>query len=205
MGMKEKKVEKEEKERKEEEERKKVQGQQGTTPAPQRPLKPSRSFLAARRPPSHPLPTNNLPQHLLQHPPQHPNCNHNLHLLPRPQQHRPQPQLQQPQKSQQPQEPQRPQPQQPQQPPKITTTPRTTTTIATTTTTASTTASTTKKDELEEFLEGLGLSNLLPIFRGEQIQMVDLRLLQETDFVALGLKLGPRRRILNALGHKLPN
>eukprot|EP01087_Luapelamoeba_hula_P017058 TRINITY_DN5339_c0_g1_i2.p1 TRINITY_DN5339_c0_g1~~TRINITY_DN5339_c0_g1_i2.p1 ORF type:complete len:1275 (+),score=186.31 TRINITY_DN5339_c0_g1_i2:94-3825(+) len=49
--------------------------------------------------------------------------------------------------------------------------------------------------EVEMFLRELGLEAHMEAFRREDIGMADLPLLSNEDFVALGLKLGPRRRI----------
>uniref|UniRef100_UPI0022EA166B adenylate/guanylate cyclase domain-containing protein n=1 Tax=Falsiroseomonas oryzae TaxID=2766473 RepID=UPI0022EA166B len=52
---------------------------------------------------------------------------------------------------------------------------------------------------LRAFLEGLGLERHLSIFEAEEIDLDALALLTDADLASLGLPLGPRRRLLNAL------
>ena len=54
-------------------------------------------------------------------------------------------------------------------------------------------------DGLFDLLERLGLSYLAPVFADEEIDLEALRLLKPTDYEALGIKMGPRVKLANAL------
>lgn len=54
-------------------------------------------------------------------------------------------------------------------------------------------------DEVTRWLERLGLSKYEQVFRDEEIDLEILGELSEEDLIALGLPLGPRRKILRAL------
>ncbi len=55
-------------------------------------------------------------------------------------------------------------------------------------------------DQLRGFLDGLGLADYFDAFAAERIELADLLLLSEADLAELGLPLGPRRRIMRAVG-----
>ena len=59
-------------------------------------------------------------------------------------------------------------------------------------------------DQLRGFLDGLGLIELLEAFTAERIELADLELLSDADLAALGVPLGPRRRIMAALADGTP-
>ena len=52
---------------------------------------------------------------------------------------------------------------------------------------------------LREWLEGLGLGKYAGVFAENEIEMGDLAHLTEEDLRELGLPMGPRKRILNAV------
>ncbi len=54
--------------------------------------------------------------------------------------------------------------------------------------------------EIDVFLEEHGLSKYAPVFASNEVTLADLALLSEHDLIDLGLPLGPRRRLLAALG-----
>ena len=60
-------------------------------------------------------------------------------------------------------------------------------------------------DEVQQLLERLGLLELLPKFREEQIDMVALQLMTNEDFETMGVKIGPRVKICDALRRLRPN
>jgi hypothetical protein len=49
-------------------------------------------------------------------------------------------------------------------------------------------------------LTRLGLERLSEVFAREEIDMQSLRLLRESDFDALGIRTGPRLKLMQALG-----
>jgi hypothetical protein len=53
--------------------------------------------------------------------------------------------------------------------------------------------------EVEQFLGRLDLAHLAPKFREEEVDMRDLRLMTQEDFEKMGVKVGPRVRICDAL------
>ena len=59
-------------------------------------------------------------------------------------------------------------------------------------------------DEVRQLLDRLGLLDLLPKFRDEQIDMVALRLMTNEDFERMGVKIGPRVKICDALRRLRP-
>ncbi|SDX89932.1 SAM domain (Sterile alpha motif) [Ruegeria halocynthiae] len=54
--------------------------------------------------------------------------------------------------------------------------------------------------EIDVFLEELGLSKYAPVFASNEVSLADLTHLSEHDLIDLGLPLGPRRRLMVALG-----
>ncbi len=60
-------------------------------------------------------------------------------------------------------------------------------------------------DEIQQLLDRLGLLDLLPKFREEQIDMVALRLMTNEDLETMGVKTGPRVKICDALRCLRPN
>ncbi|EEE38145.1 adenylate/guanylate cyclase [Rhodobacteraceae bacterium KLH11] len=54
--------------------------------------------------------------------------------------------------------------------------------------------------EIDVFLEELGLSKYAPVFASNEISLNDLSHLSDHDLIDLGLPLGPRRRLMAALG-----
>ena len=64
---------------------------------------------------------------------------------------------------------------------------------------AHTAASDTSSDGLAKLLESVGLAHLGPTFASEDVDLVALRLMQNEDYDALGVKIGPRLKIKNAL------
>lgn len=56
--------------------------------------------------------------------------------------------------------------------------------------------------EVHKFLKNLGLENYFQLFKSERIEMRDLKLMKRKDLRDLGLPVGPRVRILNAIGSK---
>ncbi len=54
--------------------------------------------------------------------------------------------------------------------------------------------------EIDTFLEDLGLSKFAPVFASNEVSLTDLGHLTEHDLIDLGLPLGPRRRLMAALG-----
>ena len=54
--------------------------------------------------------------------------------------------------------------------------------------------------EIDTFLEDLGLSKFAPVFASNEVSLTDLGQLTEHDLIDLGLPLGPRRRLMAALG-----
>ena len=57
---------------------------------------------------------------------------------------------------------------------------------------------------IREWLTALELDHLTPVFNESQIGLRDLPLLSEDDLKELGLQLGPRRRVLNAIANIKP-
>jgi class 3 adenylate cyclase/predicted ATPase len=57
---------------------------------------------------------------------------------------------------------------------------------------------------LHEWLEGLGLGKYAEVFAENEIEMSDLAHLSEADLRELGLPMGPRKRILNAVSNRSP-
>ena len=55
---------------------------------------------------------------------------------------------------------------------------------------------------LEQYLQELDLGDYLDLFTKEQISLHDLALLNEEDLKALGIPMGPRRRMQAAFGKK---
>ena len=55
-----------------------------------------------------------------------------------------------------------------------------------------------KVDEVEALLIALGLAELVPVFMEEQIDMESLVLLSTENLALMGIKLGPRVKILSA-------
>ena len=58
------------------------------------------------------------------------------------------------------------------------------------------------KPSLEQYLRELDLGDYLDLFTKEQISLHDLALLNEEDLKALGIPMGPRRRMQAAFGKK---
>ena len=56
-----------------------------------------------------------------------------------------------------------------------------------------------KSRAVEQFLGRLDLAHLAPKFREEEVDMRDLRLMTQEDFEKMGVKVGPRVRICDAL------
>ncbi len=54
--------------------------------------------------------------------------------------------------------------------------------------------------EIDVYLEELGLSKYAPVFASNEVSLADLAHLSEHDLIDLGLPLGPRRRLMAALG-----
>ncbi len=54
--------------------------------------------------------------------------------------------------------------------------------------------------EIDAFLEEHGLSKYAPVFASNEVTLADLAHLSEHDLIDLGLPLGPRRRLMAALG-----
>jgi len=54
-------------------------------------------------------------------------------------------------------------------------------------------------NKMADFCDRLGLPELISIFEAEDVSYADLFLLTEEDFTDLGIKMGPRKRILNAV------
>ncbi len=54
--------------------------------------------------------------------------------------------------------------------------------------------------EIDAYLEDLGLSKYAPVFASNEVSLADLAHLSEHDLIDLGLPLGPRRRLMAALG-----
>ena len=54
------------------------------------------------------------------------------------------------------------------------------------------------------WLTALELEHLTPVFEENQISLRDLPLLSEDDLKELGLPLGPRKRVLNAIANLKP-
>ncbi len=57
---------------------------------------------------------------------------------------------------------------------------------------------------LREWLEGLGLGKYAELFAENEIELGDLPHLAEADLRELGLPMGPRKRILNAVSDRSP-
>jgi hypothetical protein len=53
---------------------------------------------------------------------------------------------------------------------------------------------------LSQFLSGIGLEKLQEVFNREEVDFDSLQLLREEDYKDMGIKTGPRLKILNALG-----
>lgn len=51
--------------------------------------------------------------------------------------------------------------------------------------------------ESGQWLAGLGLEHLAPLFESREVDMQSVPLLTDTDLSQLGIELGPRRRILH--------
>jgi class 3 adenylate cyclase len=56
---------------------------------------------------------------------------------------------------------------------------------------------------ISRWLQTVGLERLLPLFAENEIDFEALQLLSDTDLKDLGIALGPRRKILNALANKV--
>ncbi|KIC41849.1 guanylate cyclase [Ruegeria sp. ANG-R] len=54
--------------------------------------------------------------------------------------------------------------------------------------------------EIDVFLRDLGLSKYAPVFASNEVSLADLAHLSEHDLIDLGLPLGPRRRLMAAMG-----
>ena len=67
---------------------------------------------------------------------------------------------------------------------------------------ASPKASCASAQSLEQYLRELDLGDYLDLFTKEQISLPDLALLNEEDLKALGIPMGPRRRMQAAFGKK---
>ncbi|XP_020271209.1 uncharacterized protein LOC109846387 isoform X2 [Asparagus officinalis] len=57
---------------------------------------------------------------------------------------------------------------------------------------------------VETFLEKLGLSKYLATFKAEEIDMYAMRHMNEDDLKAIGLPMGPRKKILHSLSRLKP-
>ena len=55
-------------------------------------------------------------------------------------------------------------------------------------------------DGLSQFLKKVGLQKLEAIFEREEVDLESLQLLREEDYKDMGIKTGPRLKLLNALG-----
>ena len=64
---------------------------------------------------------------------------------------------------------------------------------------SSTSSASHSSDGLAELLESIGLAHLGPTFANQDVDLVALRLMQNEDYDALGVKIGPRLKIKNAL------
>jgi hypothetical protein len=71
-------------------------------------------------------------------------------------------------------------------------------------TAASTAKPTSGPVSLEQYLEDLGLGEYLELFTKERISLQDLALLHEDDLKALGVPMGPRRRMQAAFAKLSP-
>ena len=49
------------------------------------------------------------------------------------------------------------------------------------------------------FLAGLGMDNYIKTFRDQEIDIETLTLLEDTELKEMGLPLGPRKKIMNAI------
>lgn len=58
-------------------------------------------------------------------------------------------------------------------------------------------------EPLSLFLTTVGLAEYIPLFQSEQIDLDSLSLLSEDDFKALGMPLGPRRKLENAIQQRI--
>ncbi|MGI9523685.1 MAG: hypothetical protein ACR2PG_18800 [Hyphomicrobiaceae bacterium] len=56
-----------------------------------------------------------------------------------------------------------------------------------------------------DWLEGLGLEHLSPMFEEHQVDFRDLELLTDKDLREIRLVLGPRKRVLEAIAGETPN
>ncbi|KAK4747176.1 hypothetical protein SAY87_026213 [Trapa incisa] len=56
-----------------------------------------------------------------------------------------------------------------------------------------------KKDNVESFLESLGLEKYTITFQAEEVDMTALTHMSDEDFKAMGIPMGPRKKILLAL------
>ena len=54
-------------------------------------------------------------------------------------------------------------------------------------------------DDIERWLDELGLAKYASVFLGEEIELLDLQELTDSDLEEMGLPLGPRRRVLRAV------
>ncbi len=62
------------------------------------------------------------------------------------------------------------------------------------------TGATLKMTEIDALLEQLGLSTYAPVFASNEVSASDLQFLSEKDLIELGLPLGPRKRLMAAVG-----
>lgn len=58
-------------------------------------------------------------------------------------------------------------------------------------------------EPLSLFLTTVGLADYIPLFQSEQIDLESLSLLSEDDLKALGMPLGPRRKLENAIQQRI--
>ena len=54
-------------------------------------------------------------------------------------------------------------------------------------------------DDIERWLDELGLAKYASVFLGEEIELLDLQELTDSDLKEMGLPIGPRRRVLRAV------
>lgn len=59
------------------------------------------------------------------------------------------------------------------------------------------------EETLSLFLTTVGLTEYIPLFQSEQIDLESLSLLSEEDLKALGIPLGPRRKLENAIQQRI--
>ena len=58
---------------------------------------------------------------------------------------------------------------------------------------------------LSQFLKEIGLEKLEAVFEREDVDLESLQLLREEDYKDMGIKTGPRLKLLNALGRLHPS